>query len=294
MKRRMKIALGLGLAALLAAPALADLNYTQGDGVTRNIVLFDFTCFTTKHCSAHVPINSSGAELFTSASPGTVTMTTVPAGASTAANQVTNQTLLGSLTETAPGTDTASSGLNGRLQRVAQRLTSLIALLPTSLGAGGGLKVDGSGTALPVVVNNTLTALTLGGNSASPVADPATDPCQMITNSSTTINLAAATATQLIPASASNKNYICSVDLFSKAGVDISVVEGTGGNCQTGTAGIIGTMSVTGISIPAQGGVVKGGTGRYVWRTNGTNVGTCIATSSTNALTGFLKYVQAP
>ncbi len=60
------------------------------------------------------------------------------------------ETRLGALDETAPATDTASSGLNGRLQRVAQRLTSLIALLPTSLGAGGGLKVDGSGTALPV------------------------------------------------------------------------------------------------------------------------------------------------
>jgi len=36
---------------------------------------------------------------------------------------------LGSLTETAPASDTASSGLNGRLQRIAQRLTSLITLL---------------------------------------------------------------------------------------------------------------------------------------------------------------------
>ena len=57
---------------------------------------------------------------------------------------------LGATAETAPASDTASSGLNGRLQRVAQRLTSLIALLPAALGAGGGLKVDGSGTALPV------------------------------------------------------------------------------------------------------------------------------------------------
>jgi hypothetical protein len=48
---------------------------------------------------------------------------------------------IGGLTETAPGTDTASSGLNGRLQRVAQRLTSLIALLPTALSSLGGLKV---------------------------------------------------------------------------------------------------------------------------------------------------------
>jgi hypothetical protein len=31
--------------------------------------------------------------------------------------------------------------LNGRLQRIAQRLTSLIALLPTALSSLGGLKV---------------------------------------------------------------------------------------------------------------------------------------------------------
>lgn len=45
------------------------------------------------------------------------------------------ETGIGSVAETAPTTDTASSGLNGRLQRIAQRLTSLIALLPASLGA---------------------------------------------------------------------------------------------------------------------------------------------------------------
>lgn len=48
----------------------------------------------------------------------------------------------GSLTEAAPASDTASSGLNGRLQRIAQRITSMIALLPTALGGSGGLKVD--------------------------------------------------------------------------------------------------------------------------------------------------------
>jgi ABC-type transporter Mla subunit MlaD len=45
---------------------------------------------------------------------------------STAANQTTELTRIGDLTEAAPGTDTASSGLNGRLQRIAQRVTSLI------------------------------------------------------------------------------------------------------------------------------------------------------------------------
>jgi len=54
----------------------------------------------------------------------------------------TNAVRMGSLTESAPGSDTASSGLNGRLQRIAQRVTSMIGLLPTTLGGQGGLKVD--------------------------------------------------------------------------------------------------------------------------------------------------------
>jgi hypothetical protein len=41
---------------------------------------------------------------------------------------------IGPINESAPASDIANSGLNGRLQRIAQRLTSLIALLPTSLG----------------------------------------------------------------------------------------------------------------------------------------------------------------
>lgn len=86
----------------------------------------------------------------------------LPTGAASSANQTTElgyldgvETLLGalnttsnfdskigSLTETAPASDTASSGLNGRLQRVAQRLTSLIGLFPTALTGSGNFKVS--------------------------------------------------------------------------------------------------------------------------------------------------------
>jgi len=48
---------------------------------------------------------------------------------------VTNAAQIGATNETAAASDTAASGLNGRLQRIAQRLTSLIALFPASLGA---------------------------------------------------------------------------------------------------------------------------------------------------------------
>lgn len=64
----------------------------------------------------------------------------------------------GIITETAPASDTASSGLNGRLQRIAQRITSMIALLPAALGAGGGLKVqiyNAAGSAVDPNTNGT-------------------------------------------------------------------------------------------------------------------------------------------
>lgn len=61
----------------------------------------------------------------------------------------------GALTETAPANDTASSGLNGRLQRIAQRLTSLITLFsgpatPTqtsvdSVTTAGGVVISAGG-----------------------------------------------------------------------------------------------------------------------------------------------------
>lgn len=51
-------------------------------------------------------------------------------------------TKLGATNETAPATDTASSGLNGRLQRIAQRITSLIALVPAALTGSGNFKVS--------------------------------------------------------------------------------------------------------------------------------------------------------
>jgi len=77
-----------------------------------------------------IPASQSGTWNITNVS-GTISL---PTGAATEANQVTDQGLIGALTETAPASDTASSGLNGRLQRIAQRLTSLIALFPASLG----------------------------------------------------------------------------------------------------------------------------------------------------------------
>jgi len=90
--------------------------------------------------------------------------------------------VIGSLTETAPATDTASSGLNGRSQRIAQRLTTLIGLTPgpatsnsrllSSAASTNGTNVKGSaGILLNVIGYNavgTIAYLKLYNKATSP------------------------------------------------------------------------------------------------------------------------------
>lgn len=79
--------------------------------------------------------------------------------------------LVGIKTETAPASDTASSGVNGRLQRVAQRLTSLIAQVPAALGQ---TTKSGSMSVALASDDTALVALTTGiGKSASATFTPA-------------------------------------------------------------------------------------------------------------------------
>ena len=81
----------------------------------------------------------------------------------------------GAVNESAPASDTASSGLNGRLQRIAQRLTSLIALLPSSLGSNGGLKIEGVSGGQAVPVSGTVSITDISNAEYETVAASQTD-----------------------------------------------------------------------------------------------------------------------
>lgn len=70
------------------------------------------------------------------------------AGTGTVETLSTTNTVIGAVNETAPASDTASSGLNGRLQRIAQNISSLISSV-----AGVAHDVDAS------AVDPTLTGL---------------------------------------------------------------------------------------------------------------------------------------
>src|SRR4051812_7443413 len=78
-------------------------------------------------------------------------------------NTIDSGTLIGAVTEAAPASDTASSGLNGRLQRIAQNITSLIAKLPAALSAGGNLKVSLAESTASQAVTGTVSISSLPG-----------------------------------------------------------------------------------------------------------------------------------
>ena len=89
--------------------------------------------------------NSEPIVLASDQSPVTVTgpltdvqirATALPVSGSVA---ISTNAEIGTVTETAPATDIASSGLNGRLQRVAQRITSLITALGSPFQAGASI-----------------------------------------------------------------------------------------------------------------------------------------------------------
>lgn len=88
----------------------------------------------------------------------------VGGGDASAANQTALNTLVGGLTEPPPATDTASSGLNGRLARIAQRLSFLIFQLPASLGVKTQLLSFSAGVAQD---KNTWAQLTAAGSTAA-------------------------------------------------------------------------------------------------------------------------------
>ncbi len=109
------------------------------------------------------------------------------------------QAKLGIVTEAAPASDTASSGLNGRLQRIAQRVTSMIALFPSALGrlaASASLSVVQATDVQPTYMPGV--PVVIGTPSAQSIA--ATGTIQFSVSGGTTIaltltNAPAATAT---------------------------------------------------------------------------------------------------
>ena len=100
------------------------VNATSFSSGTANVVI-DFG-----NSVSFVPVPSSGGGGGGDASEATL---------ATRLSESDFDTKIGSLTETAPASDTASSGINGRTQRIAQRLTTINTTLGSPFQAGGSI-----------------------------------------------------------------------------------------------------------------------------------------------------------
>jgi len=121
------------------------------------------------------------------------------------------------------------------------------------------------------------------------------DPCLTTVATSAPISITSATTTRIVAPSASNRTYVCYLYLQTGAANNIAVVEGTGGTCGTGTAGVVGgTTAANGLNNAANSGQQIQNGGATAVATAGTNVDLCLITSSIGPLAGHIRYVQAP
>lgn len=106
----------------------------------------------------------------------------------------------------------------------------------------------------------------------------------------TTLAISAAADAVLVAASASNRTYICDGAIIANAAEIFAIWEGTGSTCGTSTAALVGSTTIgNGVPLAANGGFPLKNI-----RTAGTNVDLCLHLNTTNRVTGYISYVQAP
>jgi len=151
-----------GTGVNIASKDIGGIEYQKmliSDGTTPTQTLaVDSNGRATVNVNGTVPVSLSGVAQDSSLSTINTSIgatntalatlnTSVGAGNTSAAATATG---IGAPADAVASTDTGTFSALAFLKRLCQSLTSLIAKFPAALGAGGGLKVDGSGTALPV------------------------------------------------------------------------------------------------------------------------------------------------
>jgi hypothetical protein len=124
-------------------------------------------------------------------------------------------------------------------------------------------------------------------------AQASLDPCQNLAKSFVPINQAAAGPLTIVAGSTSKKIHICSMFLKSAAGASFNLIEGTGANCSSVSAGVTGgTTAATGLVFASDGGFVMGTGGFSVAATATAADNLCLITGGTVQVSGVLGYVK--
>lgn len=173
-------------------------------------------------------------------------------------------TKTGGLTEAAPATDTASSGLNGRLQRIAQRITTFIGQLPSALGQttkSGSLSVTlaSDQDALPITDNGGSVTVdgtvVVTGVSTAAKQDTGNTSLSSIDGKITAVNTGAVVvSSSALPSGAATAAKQPALGTAGTASADVITVQGKASMTPLLTDGsattqpVSGTVSVTGVS----------------------------------------------
>lgn len=121
------------------------------------------------------------------------------------------------------------------------------------------------------------------------------DPCSGVDKIAVPVSISTATTTQLAAADASNKIYVCSVNLMGAAADNVALVEGDTAACASPTAGMAGgTTAATGWNMGANGGLTLGNGLGTVAKSASTNRYVCLITSAATQLSGTVMYALAP
>lgn len=119
------------------------------------------------------------------------------------------------------------------------------------------------------------------------------DPCQVNARTYTPISVASAANTKIITGTSAKKTYLCHLYLFAAAANNVGIVEGTGTNCASSPAGVIGgATAAAGINLAANQGWVEGN-GQAAIAATATNADDfCLITSTSAQLSGVAVWVQ--
>ena len=271
--QRLLVALG-AVSTLAVGTVLADYLVTQGSGTT----IFAFTCFTTKVCPPHVPINSAGTEIFTSGAPGQVTGAngTFPAAGTVAAGAADsgNPVKVGGKYNSSPVTLTDGNRGDAQLDVNGYLKINMAACASATCNANGQAAMASSA---PVVIASNQTAA---------------DPCMFQNKTSIPFAQNGTASTQLIALSGGTTIYVCSLSIIAAGATTWALTTGTGSACASGTAAVMGSTTVANsLSFAANGGltlgnggntIAKGAAASALCHINGTNV----------YVSGNLTYVQ--
>lgn len=165
-------------------------------------------------------------------------------------------------------------------------VTAITNALPVGANVIGKVSIDQAtpGTTNLVYIKDS------SGNNITAV----TDPCDGAAKTAFPISVSSATTTQLVAASASNKVYVCHIDLVVASANNIALVEDNDASCASPTAGMAGgTTAATGWNITGNG-ISFGNGSASVFQTAAVNRYVCIITSGTAQTSGNIMYVLAP